>query len=120
MAEFTEKQVLDAIKRIRDAFTDGKIELKDIYLLIKEATEFAELANLPGEEKRALAMRVVKKVLEQTDIPWLPDKLTLPIVGDVGADALIMRFLPSILDLVVDASRGKLALNKADADSTEA
>ena len=74
--------------------------------------QLSELADLSGPEKRNLALRVIGEVLKKTDIPFLPDELNLPFLGDVGADALIMKILPAIVDLVVDAAKGKLAINR--------
>lgn len=110
MAEFTEARVTEAVENIKSAFADG-FQLEDVSILLKEVTAFAELFNLRSEEKKALALRVAERVLAETDIPVLPDKLSLPFVGEVGADALIMRFLPKLIDLVVSATKGELPVN---------
>jgi len=111
MAEATEEQVLEAVENIKTAFSDG-FQFDDISTVLEEAAVFAELFSLTGGEKKALALRVIERVLEETNIPFLPDKLVLPFVGDIGADALIMKFAPGLLDKIVNASAGKLAINK--------
>lgn len=110
MAEVTEQHIATAVDNIKSAFADG-FQLADLAVLVREVSTFAEVFSLTGEEKRELALQVAQRVLDETDIPWWPDKLRLPLVGEVGADALIMRVMPKLLDLVVDATKGKLPLN---------
>jgi len=110
MAEVTEQHIAEAVGRIKAALSDG-FQMDDIGVLLKEATEFAEVFSLTGPEKKELALRVAERVLDETDIPWLPDKLSLPVLGEVGADALIMRMLPSLIDTLVAATKGEVKIN---------
>jgi len=110
MAEVTEVQIAEAVKNIKLAFSDG-FQLEDLSVMLREVTTFASVFSLTGAEKKVLALKVAERVLEETDIPGLPDKLTLPFVGDVGADALIMRFLPKLIDLLIDVDSRKLQIN---------
>jgi len=105
MAELTEAQVLEAVERIKQAFADG-FQLADLSVLLREITTFAELFSLSGGEKKALAIRVAEKVLDETDTPWLPDALL---------DPLLKKLMPNLIDLVVDATKGKLKLNDSEA-----
>ncbi len=110
MADVTAERIEQAVREIKDLFET--FEWSDIAALAEKVSVFADLFVLTGPEKKALAMQVAERVLAETDIPWLPDSLTLPFVGDVGADALILKFLPGILGSLCGASKGKLALNK--------
>jgi len=109
MADVTEEKIVKAVQDIKGVFADG-FQLADIGVLIDKATVFAQTLELTGPERRQLALQVIQRVLDETDIPWWPDKLTLPLIGDVGADALIMRFAPRLVDLVVDSASGKTEL----------
>lgn len=101
MAEYTEQAFEDSFERIKAAFADG-FQPEDVGTLLHEITTFTQVFSMTKEEKKATALRLAQKVLDATDIPWLPDHLTLPFLGDVGADALIMRVLPGILDRFLD------------------
>lgn len=105
MAEVTETHITEAVDRIKALFDDG-FQIEDVGKILKEITTFADLFTLTGPEKKALALRVAQRVLDETDIPWLPDHLTIPFVGDVGADALIMRLLPSVIDWGIGQREG--------------
>ena len=109
MAEYTQEQVREAVDRIKKEF--ATFEIGDVAMLVKEVMGFAkDFATLTGGEKKALAMNVAETVLAETDIPWLPDKLVLPILGDVGADAMILRGVDKLIDLVWEAAKGRLGL----------
>lgn len=102
MAEWTEKQVLEGVATVKAALADG-FQWEDVKTIIEVVTQFSELTKLTGPEKRALAIAVANKVIDETDTPWLPDPLV---------DPLMKRLLPSLIDLVVNASKGSLGLNK--------
>lgn len=109
MAEYTEQQVRDAVDRIKVALET--FEFADIAFLVKEVMAFAkDFSGLTGGEKKALAMNLAETVLKETDVPWLPDELNLPIVGEIGADALILKGVDKVIDLVWDAAKGRLEL----------
>lgn len=110
MAEIIEERITEAVANIKAALSD-EFQFSDIATILGEITTFAEVFSLSGPEKKELALRVAQRVLDETDIPVLPDKLSLPFVGEVGADALIMKLLPGLIDKLVGASKGKLALN---------
>jgi len=118
MAEFGEQWIRERVEEAKATLTDGKFTFEDVKVLIKLATEAAELTKLSGSEKKALALQVAETVLAETDIPVLPDKFTVPFLGDIGGDALIMRFLPGLIDLVVEAARGRLGLARDEEKDT--
>ena len=102
MADVTEERIAAAVERIKGAFDDG-FQLGDISTVLGEVTVFAEAFRLSGPEKKALALKVAERVIDETDTPWLPDALT---------DPLMKKLLPGLIDLVVDAAKGKLAINR--------
>ena len=110
MAEYTEEQLREAVDRIKLVLADG-FQFSDIGFLVKEVMAFAkDFSDLTGAEKKALAMSLAETVLDETDIPWLPDKLNLPFVGEIGADALILKGVDKLIDVVWDAAKGRLGL----------
>lgn len=110
MAEYTEQQVREAVDRIKVALADG-FQFGDIAFLVREVMGVAkDFSTLTGPEKKALAMSLAETVLKETDVPWLPDELNLPIIGEVGADALILKAIDKIIDMVWDAAKGRLGL----------
>lgn len=118
MAEYTEQQIREGVDRIKAALADG-FQVTDIAFLVREVMGFAKgFAALTGPERKALAMSVAEKVLKETDIPWLPDELNLPIVGEVGADALILRAIDKIIDMTWDAAKGRLGLVDSEPEAT--
>jgi len=111
------QQVLDAVAAIKDALGE-EFDLADLAVVIEEITVFADLFDMPGDEKKKLALDIAGRVLAETDFPYLPDQLELPVLGEVGADALFMRILPKVVDLLVRATKGDLAVNKRPAQPT--
>lgn len=95
----TEQQIFDKVEELKAAFADG-FQLRDLATIVRAAIEFASLAQLPGPEKKALAIQVIERVIDETDTPWLPDALV---------DPLMKRFVPDLIDLVVDAVKGRVA-----------
>jgi len=104
MAEFHEDRLEEAVKSLKEAFSDG-FQFEDVATVVREATVFAGAFKIPSEEKRALALRLINRVVDETDIPWLPDTLI---------DPLIKRFAPKLIDLVVDAAKGRVAVSPAE------
>lgn len=102
MAEFHEDKLESAFKVIMEAFADG-FQWEDVATVIEEASVFADLFDMPGSEKRALALRLINRVIDETDTPWLPDAFT---------DPLLKRFIPGVVDLIIKGTKGKLAINK--------
>jgi hypothetical protein len=116
MAEYTEEQVREAVDRIKVALADG-FQFGDIAFLVKEVMGFAkDFTGLTGAEKKALAMNLAETVLAETDVPWLPDQLNLPIIGEVGADALILKGVDKLIDMAWDAAKGRLGLVAPEAE----
>lgn len=125
------------IDRVAALLADG-LQVDDAAVLIREAVECAEaigeVEKLNGTEKRALALDLVDrfvriaepqvqafvdKLADSTDGPgpdWLVDPIlkrtAVPIVA-----ATLRHLAPSLVDLLVEASRGGLALNKRQGDT---
>lgn len=103
MAEVTEAQILAKVEELRNAFADG-FQFEDVNVVLKAAVSFAQVAELTGPERKALALQVLERVIDTTDTPWLPDNWT---------DPLMKKLLPGLIDTVVDAAQGKLGITEA-------
>jgi len=99
MAEWTTDQLEEMAQGVLKLFDDG-FQFTDIPTLIKRAMEIAEtVGDMTSEEKKAAAVMLVEYVIDKTDTPWLPDPLT---------DPLMKKFVPGLIELVIDASRGRV------------
>lgn len=96
----TGEEVIAQAEEIAKAFSDG-LQIEDINAVSKSALKLSQIPGLPKEEKRALAIKLIEHVIDITDTPWLPDAIT---------DPWIKKFVPGLIDLLVDSSQGKLEL----------
>ena len=100
--EEVSKVILDMVGEVADQLEDG-LQISDLAFCVKSAVECAELlTNYSGPAKREVAIQFIKEVLRITDGPG-PDILIDPIIEAVT---------PAIIDLVVDAAKGKLKVNQ--------
>ena len=84
---------------------DDGLQLSDLAHCIRTAVECAELlTEHSGPAKREIAIQFIKEVLRATDGPG-PDILIDPIIEAVA---------PPLIDLVVDATKGRLKVNDAE------
>jgi chromosomal replication initiation ATPase DnaA len=94
--------ILDKVGEVARQLEDG-LQLSDLAYCIRTAVECAELLDEhSGPAKREIAIQFVKEVLRATDGPG-PDILIDPIIEAVA---------PALIDLVVDATKGKLRVNE--------
>lgn len=97
------ERVESATQRIALRLADG-FQFGDLAAIIGEACELAEtLSDLDGPGKRAVAIRIIERIIDETDTPWLPDALI---------DPLLKKVVPELVDLIVNASKGALRVNQ--------
>ncbi len=136
-AEFPTR-VEESIARIHAAMAD-RFDVSDLSVLIREAVEVAEtLDDLKPTEKRALAIAFVcdlidkfftgqtpaiEKLIEDVDWPWLTDGMERTLVDPIVkrfavpfAKDLLKLSIPYLVDLVVDATSGKVAVNQGEGE----
>ena len=129
-----DEQHLDqAITRVAAALADD-FDVGDIQVLIGEAVEVAEtFGDLDGTEKKALAIAFMDRLIDDffaqatPAIEQLVRDLDLPGPAVLEAAVLdpiliglaprllkpaLKAMLPGLVDLVIRATRGKLAVNK--------
>ena len=102
MTETRTEKLYKRVAEVAESLQDG-FQITDIALLLRAAVECAEtFSDLGGAEKRELALEFVKAVLRRTDGPG-PDMLVDPIVEAVT---------PPLIDLIVEAAKGLIEVNK--------
>ena len=95
------KVLYDKVDEVSARLEDG-LQLSDLAYCLKAAIECSELMiDQTGPAKREIAIQFIKEVLRRTDGPG-PDILIDPIIEAV---------VPPLIDLVVDATKGKLEVN---------
>ena len=107
-SEYMTGKLDETVDGLKAAFSDG-FQWHDISIVIQSAIEFAEnlkLLQYEGPDKKIVAIHLVSRVIDEVDTPWLPDWLV---------DPLLKAVVPSVIDLVVAASKGEVAVNEEPA-----
>lgn len=101
MAAFTIEQAKAAAEEIKKVFADG-FQWTDLFKVVPMAMEIVEqVQGMSGEEKKATAVQIINHVIDTTDMPG-PDTILDPI---------LKKAAPFVIELVIDASSGKVAVN---------
>jgi hypothetical protein len=99
-------EVYDVARRELDALvSDMTINAATIMQLLKISMEITEATQLKGEEQRKLCIKLVKDVIVAAPLGGKEEQLLLDMI-DNGV-------LDNTVELVVDASQGKLDINAA-------
>lgn len=103
MAQITVEQIKKYAAEITATFADG-FQWADMFKVVPMVMEIVErIEGASGEEKKATALEIINYVIDTTDLPWLPDNLV---------DPLLKKAAPLLIELVIDATQGKLAVNQ--------
>ena len=81
-----------------------EVTVENFMKIVRFAMEVVELSELKGEEQKNMAIRLVRQVIVDAPISDDKEKLLLDMI-DQGV-------LGNTVDLVVDASKGNLNINK--------
>lgn len=111
MAEVTMSLVDKEIQALKELFADG-FQFSDIFKAVTHLMEAAEIMEgTTGEEKKEFVIQTFKKFYEQQDdidlSRWIPQWIEKKLIT-----AAIDNLLPYAIDWIIDASKGKLKLNK--------
>ena len=124
----------EAIAKVHAALADG-FDAGDVSVLVRESVEFAEaMGGMSGPQKRELAIAFtcdlidkffhsgtprIEQLVEAIDWPLLPDAIEAAVIDPwvkklavPYAKGLLKSVVPSLVDLVVDAAKGKVNVNK--------
>lgn len=78
----------------------NSIKPENIMIYVKYAMEIAELTNLKGAEQKQLVIDIIRKIVKDTE----NERLCMDFI-DSGT-------LSQTIDIIVDATKGRLAINK--------
>jgi len=80
MAKFTAAQIQEHAEKAMEAFEDG-FQWTDLITLVPAVMEIVgSVKEMSGAEKQESAEGILDYVIDETDIPWLPDSFVDPIL----------------------------------------
>ena len=79
---------------------------QSLVLLSKYAMEIVEATSLKGSEQKEMVIRLVKKIVEDSPLEEAEKKLC--------ADLIEKGTISQMIDLVVDATKGRLKINQEE------
>jgi len=94
---------VDALKSAQDKLKDKEINVANIMSIVQITMEAVELTKVKGEKQKDLAVKLIKKIIEDAPISDDKEKFLL--------DMLKEGVIGSTIDLVVAASKGELDIN---------
>jgi len=99
MATFTAAQIEEHARALTETLEDG-FQWTDMGKIVSESMQIVEdVVDMTNEEKYESAIAIANYVIDNTDTPWVPDGLVDPI---------LKKAVPWIIELVIDASKGKI------------
>ena len=107
------EQTVKAVAKVVECFKDG-FQFSDIITAVKTACEIAEqFTGLPGDEKRAFVVDVIGKAYREVNpnVPWIPEPFETWVENYV-----LDNLVPAVIDLLVDATSGKVKVNTRPTD----
>ena len=92
-----------SMKLLKEKLVDVVIDNETIMTVLRYAMEIVELTELKGKDQKDFAIRLVRQVVVDAPISDDREKLLLDIIDS--------NIIGNTVDLVVDASRGKVDIN---------
>jgi len=93
-----------ALEKVKARIGVSEVSAQSLVLVVKYAMEVVELVDLKGSEQRELALRLVRRVVQDAPISDEKEKLCLDMI-DSGA-------VGQTIDLVIDATNGHVNVNQ--------
>jgi len=93
----------NALILVKDKISNITIRASTIHLIIKYVMETVEKTSIKGTEQKDLALRLIRALI--VDLTDKEDEKILLKLLDDGT-------ISNMIDLIVDATRGKLNINK--------
>jgi len=92
---------MESGKEIIALFDDG-FQYSDIWNSVSKAMAIVEqLDDLSGEEKKETVISIINNVIDEVDIPWVPDSMVDPI---------LKKLVPGAIEYLLKASKGQLGI----------
>lgn len=93
----------NCMKKLNLKLKNVEVSVENFMVIVRFAMEVVEVTQLKGNEQKDLSIRLVRTVVVEAPITDAKEKLLLDMI-DQGV-------LGNTVDLVVDASSGKLDIN---------
>ena len=94
---------VDVFENLKKKIEGIEVNSETIVKVLKFAMECVEVTELKGEEKKDLAIKLVRQVVEEAPISDEKEKLLL--------DMIDQKVLHGMVDLAVEAKDGKIDIN---------
>lgn len=94
----------EAVKAVKSRMTGAEVNVSTVTILLKYAMEAVELTKVTGAEQKELAVKIVRQIIVDAPLSEAAEATCMAIV-DSGV-------LCDVVDLVVDATKGRLCINK--------
>lgn len=94
-----------AYAQLKGRIRDVEITPQTIITVLRVAMEVVEMTQLKGEDQRVLAVRLVRRAVEEAPISDDREKLLLDMIDN--------GILDNTIELVVAATRGQINVNTA-------
>jgi hypothetical protein len=93
----SDEDITTAASKIKEIFSDG-FQWSDLATMVRESYAFMkDFPDVTGAERRDAVNRVIFKIIDLTDTPYLPDRFT---------DPLFKALVPPFTDLIGSAVEG--------------
>ena len=100
----------ERLQIVEEALSDG-FQLRDLAVVLREGIELADqFLEMSGSGKRELAVSFCREIVKRTDGPG----------PDVILDPILEAILPPLIDLIIEATRGKLFVSVPQSEEEEA
>tara|TARA_Y100000816_G_C26092426_1_gene577497 strand:- start:452 stop:796 length:345 start_codon:yes stop_codon:yes gene_type:complete len=93
----------NCMKELKSKLQGVEVNVENFMVIVRFSMEVVEVTQLKGSAQKELAVRLVRTIVVEAPISDSKEKLLLDMI-DQGV-------LGNTVDLVVDASRGKLDVN---------
>ena len=113
LIEDTKKIQSEIITQIKEDFKDSvdKVETSDIMFKVIKIMELIEKTKVKGADQKTLLIDILVEIYSDKNIPIGEEKRAFVL-------SFIQNDLPTTIDVIVDASKGKFDINKVEKVTT--
>ena len=105
MGKFTAAQIEEHASKVMEKFADG-FQWSDLIETVPAVMEIVgAVKEMTNEEKHESAVGILDYVIDETDIPWVPDSLIDPI---------LKKGVRKLIPVLFDAAEGKFKFKSDD------
>jgi hypothetical protein len=105
MAQITVEEIKSYADKVVAEFADG-FTWTDLFTIVPMVMEIVEkVEGASGEEKKATAVEIINYVIDVADFPG----------PDVILDPILKKAAPFVIELIIKATSGTIAVNKPQA-----